>query len=181
MKKLQKILVLVAVLMLVLSVKAFAMSQSELIDYISKARSVNGMSFQLSSANKVKLERFFNENPVTEAQAEQIKSKVDETVSYMESTGATSLSTLTQTQKDTVISKANSAASVVGATISYSSTDKAVTVYDKNGKQVEALSVEDGKLVQTGSSNYQYVVIPAVAIIAIAAVVFYINKRKVNA
>jgi cobalamin biosynthesis Mg chelatase CobN len=178
MKKLQIVMVLAIVLMLVFSINAFAMTESDLVSYICEAHSVNGGSFQLSSADQVKVKRYFSNHSVTEEEANQIKAKLDDAVAYIGTTGATSLSGLTGSEKTELLSKVNSAASVIGVSLVYNSSDKAVDVY-KDGEKIESLT-DTATLVQTGSSNYQYLIIPAVlAVVAIAGVIYFVKKNKV--
>ena len=83
---------------------------------------------------------------------------------------------LTTAQKQEILAKANDAAQVVGATVSYDSADGVVEVY-KDGELIDSLSTSK-VLAQTGGQSAMfYVAISVLAIIAVASVV-YIRKDK---
>lgn len=175
-KSLVSTIVFIMILCIATGVNAY--TQQDLLNYLTKAHVVNGQTFQLSAADKVKVERFLADNPVTDEQAAQIKSKADATLNYMEKENVTDLSKLNNTQKEKLLAMANDAADVVGVSVSYSAKDNSVSVY-KDGKLIESINANLNKLVQTGSSNYEYVIAPLVALIAVATGV--VIRRKVNA
>ena len=94
---------------------------------------------------------------------------------YVESTGANHINTMTKAQKKELFARGQEMAAVVGITLTYNSTDKTIEFY-KDGRKITASSIYAilgrSSLVQTGSSNYGYVVVPvAIAILAIGGVV----------
>lgn len=177
MKNLQKVAVLVVVLLLALSVRVFAMSQSDFIAYVSKAHTSNGITYQISSTHKRELENYLKDNPITESQADEMKAKFDSLISYAGSNGIKDPLKATKEQKQVLLSKANDIASVIGLSVKYNSSDKTLEFY-KDGKFITAVSLVNGyTLVQTGSSNYVYLAIPAaVGVVALAGIVVF-KKR----
>lgn len=178
MNRLLKVIAVTIILTLALSVNAFAMTQSELIEYVSKPHTINGTTYQMNSAYKREIENYVKDHPITDDQANQMKAKFDSFLSYIDSIGVRSIDECTHSQKQTLLAKANEITAVVGVSIKYNSTDKTLEFYDENGKMITAVSVYDyDKLVQTGSSNYVYFAIPAtLAVVALAGVAVF-KKR----
>ena len=180
MKNLQRVTALVVVLLLTLSVKAFAMSQSDFIAYVSKAHTVNGITYQISSSQKKQLVDYLNDHPITEAQADEMKTKFDSLLSYAGSNGIRKASDATRSQKETLLAKANEIAAVIGVSVRFNSTNKTLEFYDKDGKMITAIGLELGnaeQFVQTGSSNYAYLAVPvALGVVALAGIVVF-KKR----
>lgn len=179
MKRLAVVTLLVVMLMVALVGTVNAATESELLNYLSKEFTVAGEKVSISEADKVKIERYLNDNEVTAEQADSIIAKVDEVIAIMDEAGETDLTKLSQEDKNKIISIANSAAEELGLTLSYDASSKTLSVY-KDGKLIESSSiVSNDELVQTGSANYVYVAILAVAVIAIAAVV--VKRARANA
>lgn len=179
MKKLLTATLLV-VLMLTIATSAMAATESELLAYVSKSFTIAGETVQISSSDKVKVERYLNENEVTAEQADKVIAKVDEAVALMNKAGVSDVTKLSKADKEKLMNIANEAASVLGLTLSYDASTGVVSVY-KDGKNIESTSFESRTtLAQTGSMDYAYVVVPAVAIIAIAMVVVA-KRAKANA
>lgn len=179
MKRLVIATLIVAVLIGILAGTVNAATESELLNYLSKDFTVAGETISISESDKVKVERYLNENEVTEEQADNIIAKVDEVIAIMNEAGESDITKLSREDKDKIISIANGVADELGLTLSYDASSKTLSVY-KNGKLVEASSLTSGdKLVQTGATHYEYIAIPAVALIAIAIVVA--KRAKANA
>ena len=93
--------------------------------------------------------------------------------------GETDLTKLSQEDKSKLVDIANSAASVLGLSVSYDASSKTLSVY-KDGELIESTTITSSEeLVQTGMTNYVYIAILAVVVIAIAAVV--IKRARANA
>lgn len=178
MKRLLKVIAVTIILTLALSVNAFAMSQSELIEYVSKPHTINGTTYQMNSAYKREINNYVKDHPISDDEANQIKAKFDSFLAYIDSIGVRDISKTTQSQRQTLLAKANEITSIVGVTVKYNATDKTLEFYDNNGKEITALNVSDyNSLVQTGSSNYAYLAIPAtLAVVALAGVAVF-KKR----
>lgn len=179
MKKLATVTLLIVMLVGFLAGTVNAATESELLDYLSQEFTVGGETISISASDKVKIERYLNENEVTAEQADSIIAKVDEAIAVLEAAGETDLTKLSQEDKSKLVDIANSAASVLGLSVSYDASSKTISVY-KDGVLIESTSIASGdELVQTGSTNYVYVAILAVVVIAIAAVV--VKKVRANA
>lgn len=179
MKKLLTVTLLV-VLMLTIATTTMAATESELLAYVSKTFTIAGEEVSISASDKVKVERYLNEYEVTEEQADQVVAKIDEVVAIMNEAGVSDLTKLSQEDKQRVIAIANEAASILGLELKYDASTKEISVY-KEGKLIETTTLASSTtLAQTGSTNYAYIVVPAVAIIAIAIAVIA-KKAKVNA
>ena len=179
MKKLGTITLLIVMLIGILAGTVNATTESELLEYLSKDFTVGGETISISESDKVKIERYLNENEVTAEQADSIIAKADEAVAVLQSAGETDITKLSREDKDKLIGIANSAASELGLSISYDASSKTLSVY-KDGQLIESTSIKSGsELVQTGSANYVLYAIIAVAVIAIAAVA--VKKVRANA
>ena len=171
-KTLTVLLLIVLVMMMATTVQASA--SDDLLAFLSKSFTVAGEKVSLSAADKVKIERYLADNPVTESEASAIEAKVNETVSYLDQTGVSKVEDLTSAQKDKVMSLVNEAAGVIDLTVSYSSADKAFGIY-KDGELIDSVSASDA-LATTGGINVACVV----AVVAIIAVAATLVVKKVN-
>ena len=173
MKKVLTIAILFVMVAMLATSVVNAATTSELVDKIYSM----GEKYGLTSADKVRLERFLSDNPVSEEEADQLIAKAEAAVKVMEDAGVTSVSELTTAQKNQLKSIANEAADIVGVTLVFSSSK--VEIY-KDGKLVETVTANDDKLAYTGNSINAVLVVSSVAIIALAAVIVA-KKRLANA
>ena len=179
MKKLATVTLLIVMLVGFLAGTVNAATESELLEYLSQEFTVGGETVSISEADKVKIERYLNENEVTAEQADAVIAKVDEAVAVLEAAGETDITKLSQEDKNKLMGIANDAASVLGLSLSYDASTKTLSVY-KDGQLIESTSITSSEeLVQTGMTNYVYIAILAVVVIAIAAVV--IKRARANA
>lgn len=151
------------VMVAMVAVSSYATTSSELADTLYN----KGSKYGMTSADKVKIERYLADNPVTDAEANSIVAKADEAVKVMENAGVTSYKDLTAEQKSELKTIANEAASIAGLTLKFGTAS--VEVY-KDGKLIETVTSNNGKLAYTGS-NTAIVVVSSLAIIALVAVV----------
>lgn len=151
------------VMVAMVAVSSYATTSSELADTLYN----KGSKYGMTSADKVKIERYLADNPVTDAEANSIVAKADEAVQVMENAGVTSYKDLTAEQKSELKTIANEAASVAGLTLKFGTSS--VEIY-KDGKLIETVTSNNGKLAYTGS-NTAIVVVSSLAIIALVAVV----------
>lgn len=136
-----------------------------------------GAKYGMTSADKVKIERYLADNPVTDAEANQVIAKANETASIMEEAGVTNVKDLTAEKKEQVKTLLNEAANIVGVTLTFKS--GAVEVY-KDGKLVETLGTANGKLAYTGNNVNVVLVVSSVAVVALVAG-FVARKKFANA
>lgn len=151
------------VMMAMVAVSSYATTSSELADTLYS----KGSKYGMTTADKVKIERYLADNAVTDEQANAIVAKADEAIAVMEAAGKTSYKDLTAAQKSELKTIVNEAASIADLTLKFSTSK--VEVY-KDGKLVEAVTLNNGKLAYTGSSS-AIVVVSSLAIIALVAVV----------
>lgn len=173
MKRLFAVTILFVVLMTVLATSVNAVSTSEMIEKLYQM----GQPYGMTQADKVKMERFFADNPVTEAQADQIIAKGEEAVALMQAAGTTNYKELTTEQKNQLKSIANEAASIVGVSLVFKK--GTVEIY-KDGVLVETITANNGTLAYTGNTTNMILVVSSVAIIALAATAVA-RRRAVNA
>lgn len=177
MKKVLAVAVIFIMLVMTFVTGVSAVSTTELVEQLyAKAQ-----PYGATAADKVKLERFFADNPVTEEQANQILAKADEAVAVMQEAGATRISDLTVEQKSRLKSIANEAASIVGVSLVFRA--GTVEIY-KDGKLIETLthSGGTGTLAYTGNSTNTVLVVSSIAGIALVATAAVVaRKRLANA
>lgn len=92
MKKITKSVLVLAIAMLsliIFTTKSNAMTANELKDYICNDKGINGTKLVIRDADKVKVEKFFANNEMTDDQANQIKAIIDKGVALMNADGAT--------------------------------------------------------------------------------------------
>ena len=80
-----------------------------------------GAKYGMTTADKVKIERYVSDNSVTNEQAEQVMAKAQEAVKIMEEAGTTNINKLSTEQKKKLKSIANEAASILGLTLTFKS------------------------------------------------------------
>lgn len=151
------------VMIVMVAATANATTSTELAETLYQ----KGSKYGMTSADKVKIERYLADNPVTEEEANAIVAKADEAVKVMEDAGAKSYSELTSAQKSQLKTIANDAASIIGLTLKFSVGK--VEIF-KDGKLIETITSSNGKLAYTGN-NTAVVVASSLAIIALVAVV----------
>ncbi len=173
MKKTLTVVILFVMLVSLLATGVSAVSTDEMIEKVYNM----AVPYGATSADKVKMERFFADNPITDEQADQIIAKAEEAVALMQSAGVTSVKDLTVEQKNQLKSIANEAASIVGVSLVFRA--GTVEIY-KDGKLVETLTSSTGTLAYTGNTMNIVLVVSSIAIIALGTAVIA-RKRLANA
>ena len=180
-KKIFSIILIFVILLLCNVTVAKAATTEELIEYASKEFDINGKTVSLKAGDKVKVERYLKQNPVTEAQADQIISKIDEGIALLRKENVTDPTKLSKAKKEEILSIGQQAASTIGLKLT-STKDGVISIYDESGKKIDEATTSDA-LVQTGNdTNYSYVVytIAGIAIVAIAGFIVYTKKGKLK-
>lgn len=136
---------------------------------------VKGKKYGMTTADKVRIERYLSENPVTDEQANQIMSKADEAVAVMENAGVTNYNKLTQDKKSELKAIAKETADIVDAKLVFKS--GSVEIYDANGKLIETVAQNNGKLAYTGNNSVNVVL--TVSVIAIIALAITVGGKKI--
>ena len=175
MKKMKKSLlisILTAVIVMAYATFANAATTATLADELYS----KGSKYGMTSADKVKIERYLSENTVTDEQANAIVAKADEAIAVMEAAGTTDYSKLTDAQKDKLKSIANSAAAIIDVKLVFKK--NTVEIYDNAGKLIETIGQNNGKLAYTGNNVNVVLTTSVIAIIALAITVA--TKRNSN-
>ena len=173
MKKLLTISILAVMLVLMAVTGVNATTNDNLAETLYNMGSKYGMT----TSDRVKIERYLADYPVTEDEANAIVAKAEEAVAVMEAAGVTDYKELTTEQKNELKSIANEAASIIGVTLVFRT--GAVDVY-KDGTLIETATLSNsGKLAYTGNNNIVLVVsaIAAIALVSVAVA----RKKLANA
>ena len=162
--KMLAIALIVIMLMMTFATAVFATTSDELGSKLY----AKGKKYGMTSADKVKIERFLSENPVTDAEADAILAKADEAIAIVEESGVTDLSKLTTAQKNQLKEIAKSVAEIVNVTLVFKTSS--VEIY-KDGKLIETVTANNGKLAYTGNNLNMILVVSTISIIALAITV----------
>ena len=172
MKKSLLISILTAVIVMACATLVNAATTATLADELY----AKGKKYGMTSADKVKVERYLSENTVTDEQANAIVAKADEAIAVMEAAGTTDYSKLTDAQKDQVKSIANSAADIIDVKLVFKK--NTVEIYNNAGKLIETIGNNNGKLAYTGNNVNVVLTTSVIAVIALAITVA--TKRNLN-
>lgn len=153
-----------------------ATTQDELIEYITKPRSINGEPITVLSSYKTRIERYFSSHELTEEQCTKIKAKVDQAIAIFESEGVTNPANLSEGAKKNLLSIGQEAASIADLSLTYDS--GAISIYDKDGTMLDSILVDNSKLVQAGGTNYMALALITVAVFAVATFIFSRDGKK---
>lgn len=171
MKRTLTIALLVVMAVMCLATASYATTSSELADALYE----KGAAYGLTSADKVKIERYLSEYPVTDEEADSILAKADEAIAVMNEAGVKNYFDLTKAQKTEIKNIAKEAAEIIDVQLVFS---KGKVEVVKDGKIIETVTNNDGKLAYTGNSvNIVLTVVATVAVIALA--VAAVSRRKV--
>lgn len=170
MKKTLVISILFAIILMACATVVNATTSSTLADEIYS----KGKKYGVTSADKVKIERYLSENEVSDEEANQIISKVDEAVAVMEKAGVVKYGDLTQSQRDELKTIAKEAADIIDVKLVYKS--GSVEIYDNQGKLIETVAPNNGKLAYTGNDSVNVVL--TVSVIAVIALAITVGGKK---
>lgn len=162
-----------------------------------------GSKYGATAADKIRIERYLSDYPVTDNQANAIMSKANEVAKIMDNAGVTGIGQLSKEEKNQIKSLANEAANIVGVTLSFKNEN--IEIY-KNGKLIDSTAtpvysaknissnsakaakkatnsptayVAGRKLAYTGNNINVALVIGGTVAIALATVI--IMRKKANA
>lgn len=172
MKKSLLISILTAVIVMACATLVNAATTATLADELY----AKGKKYGMTSADKVKVERYLSENTVTDEQANAIVAKADEAIAVMEAAGTTDYRKLTDAQKDQIKSIANSAADIIDVKLVFKK--NTVEIYNNAGKLIETIGNNNGKLAYTGNNVNVVLTTSVIAVIALAITVA--TKRILN-
>ncbi len=172
MKKLLTISILAVMLVLMTVTGVHAATKDNLAETLYNM----GAKYGMTKADKVKIERYVADNNVTDSEADAIVAKAQEAVKVMEDAGVTDYTKLSADKKAELKTIANQAASIVDVTLVFKASS--VELY-KDGKLIETVSNNSGKLAYTGNNN-TVLVVSSIAVIALASVAVA-RKKLANA
>ena len=175
MKKVLKIVFFVLLLIVVNMSSVKAVTSSQLADKLYSM----GASYGITASQRVQMERYLSDNPVTEEEANSIVEKANEAIQIMDQAGIKDVTKLTSADKSKITQLAKEAASIVGVTLQFGS--DSVSIY-KDGKLIDQItsSTASGKLAYTGNNIYKILVVSSVVAVALIAII-YIKEKKANA
>ena len=154
-----------------------AMSVDELKEVLTKKYEINGVTFQITNAQKNSLEQYLTNNPgITESDADYIASKVDEVIAILEEANVKSVDDLTRSTKDKIKALITDVSNntAIKAT---PNNDGTVTIYNLDNTVFDKITV-------TGDSEYtdSTIVISLASAIALCGIIVIAkNSRKANA
>lgn len=194
MKKLLSTMLIAVLAIFMLGTVSKATTEAELKEYMTTEKTIAGTTYVIRDADKVKLEKFFANNEITDEQATKIGSLIEKSIALMNEDKATDPSKLsTKAKKQQLLAYAQEAASTLGLTVSYDATEKRLDVY-KNGTLVDSLNwgvevvvdkttnkpktvvTTEPKAVKTGSTNYVYAI--AAGVVVIAGITLVVARKK---
>ena len=149
-----------------------ATSSSELANKLYEI----GKPYGFTEANKVRIERYLADNPVTDAEADKVVAKAEEVAKVFADAGASKYSELSDSQKEKVKSLAVEAGKIVDLTVKFGT--RSVEIY-KNGKLIETVRYDGDKLLYTGNNANTILVVSSVVVIALVAG-FAFRKKFAN-
>lgn len=169
MKKLLTSVLLIVMLVMVIAPFVNASSETLADDLYAKLS-----AYGMTSADKVKVERYSADNEVTDEQASAILAKADEAIAIMDAEGTKDVRELSADAKAKIKAIAQEAASTIGLTLVF--TSGTVEVY-KDGELIDTVTLSNsGKLAYTGNNMNVLLVVASVAVIALATTVV-VRKR----
>lgn len=165
MKKILYVLAL-ALVFLGTSTSVSAASESDIIATLNDAG--------VPAVYVTQAENYLRANDVTDAEADQIISRINNAAAI--ANGVTDLSQLSQEQLQAILAEATAAASVLGLTLSFE--DGVVTFFDADNSVVAQLSMDGNEVKQTGSS-YTYLVAGLGLVVAAAGSAVLLKRKEV--
>lgn len=193
MKRLSKLLVMVVVTLAVVTISLRVNAgTADLVTYVTKSHTINGMKFELKSEQKKSVQSYIEKN-VSDAQADSAYAKIKSAEKIVADSGVTKIENLSASDKSKAISLATQAASDVGLTLKVDTNANTFTLLNgstvlasdsvKNlvkpvnsgsnggsGNGSAGTSTTGSALLYTGSNSVVYGLV-ALAIVAVAVVV----------
>lgn len=162
MKKLLGVLIAFVMLFAVTRVKA--MTEAQLKDVLTQTIKVGGDNVSLSDGDKVLVERYLDQNEVSEAHADYINTRVEEAISIIKAEKKIEFKQFTQAHKDRLKELVGEISS--NTTVKATLNENGLIVYNSDGRTVFAEVTHLVK--QTGEVNTT-VIIAGIAFLVVAA------------
>ena len=126
--KLLSVLIIAIIAIAALSTPVSAYTSAELSDYITGTHTISGSQFELRAAEKQEVKDYLANNPLTDAQATQIKSLLDEAKNKISATGASNLNQVPKETKAAAVALLKQAGNIAGVTVTVNTQAKTVTI-----------------------------------------------------
>ncbi len=163
-----KKLITIAVLFVMVAMLATTIVNAATSDTLQDELYAIGAKYGMKASEKVKMERYLADHPLTEAECNEILALANQADKVMQENGTTDVKSLPADVKAQLKSLANQAASIADVTLDFKS--DGVNVYDENGTLLDSISADTlGKLAYTGNSVNVVLVVSSVAVVALAA------------
>ena len=164
------VLTIVALVAILMSTSVFAASS------IAEEIYNKGKDYGVTKEHKVRMEKYFANNEITEEQKTAVLAKADEVIAIMDKAGVKDVTKLSTTDLNKVKSIVQEAAKIIGLTVKFESKGNSFTVM-KGDKVVDVYIGDSGKkLIYTGS-NTLTIAIASLGFMVVAGIVA-INIRK---
>ena len=176
MKKIVSIVITLLITILTIAPIVNATTKSTLAGEIYQM----GKTYGLTQSDKVRIERFVNSYVENDEQANNIYVQTVEADNYMKEQGITNLEEIknaTPEKKGELVSIANRIAAEIGVQLTFKN---GTVELSKDGKLIEVLSLQDGKLAYTGNNVNSILIISSLAILALATI-FIVRSKVANA
>ena len=135
-----------------------------------------GAKYGVTQSQKIKMERYVANHPITDEQANAVMAKVDEVEKVFKDAGVTSLSKLSSSNLKKVQNLATEAAAIVDVKVVWKSTT--AEIY-KDATLVDVIDFS-GLLAYTGNDVNVALVVSSIAVVALAAGII-LRKKFANA
>ncbi|MBE6161646.1 MAG: hypothetical protein E7158_05475 [Firmicutes bacterium] len=161
-----------------------AMTESELKNYISAGKTVNGKNYNISQSALNQINQFLANNDLTDEECDKLAAKYDEAYNIAKNSGAKSYDEFISKKLNTAVKLANETASEISAIKSITiSKDGNINIVDNNDKSYTVVDPvnEVGKggapIRATGTLEVLYVTLG----VSVLGVLLFANKvRKAN-
>ncbi len=158
-----------------------ALSTNTIVNAVTSAELPNelynrGAKYGVTTSEKIKMERYLSDYPVTDEEANAILSKAGEAANLMDSFGKTKIGDLTKSEFNQLKTIANEVAEILDVTLVFK--NNSVEIY-KNGKLIEVIKNKNGKLVYTGNKTNIILVVSLATVLALVAGIIA-RKKFVN-
>lgn len=139
MNKLCKIMSIIVIMMMVIltTISVQAYTNEDVVNYITGVHTINGRTLQLSKSNCQRLKIYFEENPVTDAQADEIIAKLNEAKKKLDDSGAFRASQVSDSVKTEVVALIQAAGKIAGLDVEVDTVTETVSIKEiKNGNNI---------------------------------------------
>ena len=127
----KKIFILFVLFYFFSSFSCFAMTKEELKEKIKNGYVINGEEFKLTEAQYIEVERYLNNNEISEKDINIISNKMDEAKNIIEDSGAKNISELPSEKKEELMGVVEDISSSTDIKISVNK--DSISIYNSNG------------------------------------------------